>query len=194
MHAPETVHLCADTVVEPGAVIEPFVVFGPGVRIAAGAGSTASRISSGRRWQQTAQIGPYARLRPGSRIGAEARVGNFVEIKNTRAGARCEGQPPELPGRRHHRRPSERRCRHHHLQLRWVRISIATRIGAGAFIGSNTALVAPVSIGEGAVVAAGSTITRDVPDDGFAVARARQEVREHRAAKMRERLRPARRG
>jgi len=193
MHAPETVHLCADTVVEPGAVIEPFVVFGPGVSIGAGAVIHSFSHLERATVAAAAQIGPYARLRPGSRIGAEARVGNFVEIKNTvlEQGAKVNHLSylgDATIGGLANVGAGTITCNYDGFAKH------ATRIGAGAFIGSNTALVAPVSVGEGAFVAAGSTITRDVPDDGFAVARARQEVREHRAAKMRERLRPARRG
>ena len=193
MAAPDTVHLCADTEVEPGAVIEPYVVFGPGVRIGAGAvvhgfsHLEQAEIAAG------AAVGPFARLRPGTRIGPGARVGNFVEVKNSvlEAGAKANHLTylgDATIGSQANIGAGTITCNYDGFAKH------PTRIGAGAFIGSNTALVAPVSVGEGAIVAAGSTITRDVPDDGLAVARARQEIREHRASKLRERLRPARRG
>ena len=193
MPAPDTVHLCADTEIEPGAVIEPYVVIGPGVRIGAGAvihsfcHLEAAVVAAG------AAIGPYARLRPGTRIGPDARVGNFVEIKNSvlEAGAKANHLAylgDATVGGQANVGAGTITCNYDGFAKH------PTRIGAGAFIGSNTALVAPVSVGEGALVAAGSIITRDVPDDGFAVARARQETREHWASKLRERLRPARRG
>ena len=146
-----------------------------------------SRALDGRR--AAPQIGPFARLRPGSQIGEGAKVGNFVETKNTRLepGAKASHLSylgDATVGAAANIGAGTITCNYDGFG------KYATEIGAGAFIGSNTALVAPVTVGEGAIVAAGSTITRDVPDDGFAVARARQEVREHRAAKLRERLRP----
>ena len=186
--APDTVQLSFDSEIGPGAVIEPYVVLGPGVRIGAGAHVHSFSYLERSTVADRAEIGPFARLRPGSHIGEGAKVGNFVETKNTTLG----------PG-----------AKVSHLSyLGDTSIGAAanigagtitcnydgfgkyqTQIGAGAFIGSNTALVAPVSVGDGAIVAAGSTITDDVPADGFAVARARQETRTERAKQLRERLR-----
>jgi bifunctional UDP-N-acetylglucosamine pyrophosphorylase/glucosamine-1-phosphate N-acetyltransferase len=190
LHAPDTVHLCVDSEVAPGAVIEPYVVFGPGVRI--GPGAVVHSFSHLERAvvAERAEIGPFARLRPGSEIGAAAKVGNFVETKNTvlEAGAKA-GHLTYLGdttvGAEANIGAGTITCNYDGFAKH------ATRIGAGAFIGSNSALVAPVTVGDGAFVAAGSTITSDVPADGLAIARARQETREQQAARLRERLRPA---
>jgi bifunctional UDP-N-acetylglucosamine pyrophosphorylase/glucosamine-1-phosphate N-acetyltransferase len=188
MPAPGTVYLCADTELAPGAAIEPYVVFGPGVRVGPGA-----VIHSFSHLEQTvveskAEIGPFARLRPGSEIGAGAKIGNFVETKNTKlaAGAKANHLTylgDATVGAKANVGAGTITCNYDGFG------KYPTRIGEGAFIGSNTALVAPVSIGATAIVAAGSVVTCDVPDDGFAVARTRQETRENRAGRLRERLR-----
>ena len=106
----------------------------------------------------------------------KAKVGNFVELKKTRLGDGREGAAPVLPRGRHHRARGQHRRRHHHLQLRRPH-KHPTRIEAGAFIGSDTTLVAPVTVGEGAYVGAGSAITEDVPAGALALGRARQVVK-----------------
>jgi bifunctional UDP-N-acetylglucosamine pyrophosphorylase / glucosamine-1-phosphate N-acetyltransferase len=192
VHAPGTLHLCADTEVAPGVVIEPYVVLGPGVRIGAGATVRGFCHIEGATIAAGAEIGPFARLRPGSDIGEGAKIGNFVETKNTRLepGAKA-GHLSYLGdttvGAAANIGAGTITCNYDGFNKH------PTRIGAGAFIGSNTALVAPVTVGDQALVAAGSTITRDVPQGGFAIARARQETHAQRAERLRERLRHKRR-
>jgi bifunctional UDP-N-acetylglucosamine pyrophosphorylase/glucosamine-1-phosphate N-acetyltransferase len=176
MLAPETVFFSADTELAADVVIGPYVVFGPGVRIGAGAEIKPFSHLEDCVVGESATIGPYARLRPGADIGAGAHVGNFCEIKAATLG----------PG-----------AKVNHLSyIGDAKIGAGTNIGAGtitcnydgkakhrttigtdAFIGSNTALVAPVTVGDRARVAAGSVITDDVPDDALAFGRARQVVK-----------------
>ncbi len=176
MPAPETVHLSWDTEIGPGAVVEPYVVFGPGARIAGGARIRSFSHVEGAVVAAGAEVGPYARLRPGADLGPEVKVGNFVEVKNVAMargakanhlaylgdGAVGEGANVgagtifcNYDGFNKHR----------------------TEVGAGAFIGSNSALVAPVRLGDGAMTGPGSVIHEDVPDGALALGRARQEVR-----------------
>jgi bifunctional UDP-N-acetylglucosamine pyrophosphorylase/glucosamine-1-phosphate N-acetyltransferase len=193
LQAPDTLQLCADTEVGPGTVIEPYVILGPGVRIGAGAVIHSFSYLERSMVADHAEIGPFARLRPGSDIGERAKIGNFVETKNTRLepGAKASHLSylgDTTVGAAANIGAGTITCNYDGFG------KYPTRIGAGAFIGSNTALVAPVSVGDGAIVAAGSTITHDVPDDGFAVARARQDTHERRAELLRERLRRKKRG
>lgn len=186
MLAPETVFLSWDAVIEADVQIGPFVVFGPGVTVRSGAEIRAFSHLEGCIVESGATVGPYARLRPGAIIEEDARVGNFVEVKNSRM---------------------EKGAKANHLAyLGDARIGAGanigagtitcnydgfgkycTDIGAGAFIGSNSALVAPVQIGDGALVGAGSVITRDVSKDALAVARADQKEILGWAAKFRGR-------
>jgi bifunctional UDP-N-acetylglucosamine pyrophosphorylase / glucosamine-1-phosphate N-acetyltransferase len=188
LQAPGTLQLCFDSDVAPGAVIEPYVVLGPGVRIGAGAVVRSFSYLERSTVAAGAEVGPFARLRPGSDIGEGAKVGNFVETKNTRLerGAKAShlsylGDATVGPAA--NIGAGTITCNYDGFG------KYPTRIGGGAFIGSNTALVAPVTVGDGAIVAAGSTITRDIPEGAFAVARARQETHERRADSLRERLR-----
>jgi bifunctional UDP-N-acetylglucosamine pyrophosphorylase / glucosamine-1-phosphate N-acetyltransferase len=186
--APDTVQLSFDSEIGPGAVIEPYVVLGPGVRIGAGAHVHSFSYLERSSVAERAEIGPFARLRPGSHIGECAKVGNFVETKNTTLGPGAKASHLSYLGDTSIGAAANIgagtiTCNYDGFG------KYQTQIGAGAFIGSNTALVAPVSVGDGAIVAAGSTITDDVPADGFAVARARQETRAERAKQLRERLR-----
>ena len=193
LEAPGTLQLCADTEVGPGAVIEPYVVLGPGTRIGAGAVIHSFSYLERSTIAARAEIGPFARLRPGSDIGEGAKIGNFVEAKNTRLepGAKASHLSylgDTTVGAAANIGAGTITCNYDGFG------KYPTVIGAGAFIGSNTALVAPVTVGDGAIVAAGSTITRDVPADGFAIARARQDTHQHRAERLRERLRQKKRG
>ena len=190
MPAPETVFLAADCVVEPGAILEPYVVLGPGVRIAAGAVVHPFSHLEGAVVEAGAVVGPFARLRPGSLLEAEARVGNFVEIKATRLGKGAKANHlsylgDATIGAGANIGAGTITCNYDGFAKH------RTEIGAGAFVGSNTALVAPVRVGEGAIVGAGSTVTEDVPDDGLAIARGRQATIPGRAAELRARLRKA---
>ena len=183
--APETVTLCADTVLAPDVVVHPHVVFGPGVTVGEGAEIKAFSHLEGACVGAGAQVGPYARLRPGTALGADARVGNFVETKNARLadGAKANhltylGDADVAEGA--NVGAGTITCNYDGYR------KARTAIGAGAFIGSNTALVAPVHVGQGAIVGAGSTITRDVPDDAIAIARAEQRNRDDAARRFRE--------
>ncbi|MGM0583854.1 MAG: bifunctional UDP-N-acetylglucosamine diphosphorylase/glucosamine-1-phosphate N-acetyltransferase GlmU [Pseudomonadota bacterium] len=187
MTAPETVFLALDTRLGRDVTLGPNVVFGPGVTVEDGAEILPFCHLEGARVAAGARIGPYARLRPGAEIGAQAHVGNFVEIKNARldAGAKANHLTylgDAAVGAGANIGAGTITCNYDgYLKHR-------TEIGAGAFIGSNAALVAPVRIGQGATVGAGSVITQNVPDDALAVARGRQETREGGAKRLREKL------
>lgn len=174
MTAPETVFLSFDTHLEADVQLGHFVVFGPGVIVRSGAEIRAFSHLEGCVVERGAVVGPYARLRPGAVIGEQARIGNFVEVKNSKV---------------------ERGAKANHLTyLGDARVGEGanigagtitcnydgftkhkTEIGAGAFVGSNSALVAPVFIGDGVIVGAGSVVTRDVPSNALAVTRAEQK-------------------
>ncbi|MCW0232621.1 MAG: bifunctional UDP-N-acetylglucosamine diphosphorylase/glucosamine-1-phosphate N-acetyltransferase GlmU [Ferrovibrio sp.] len=184
MTAPETVYLRSDTTFGRDVTIEPFVVFGPKVSVGNDVVIRSHSHIEGATIGAGATIGPFARLRPGAKIAEDAHIGNFVEIKNASV---------------------ERGAKVNHLTyIGDARIGATanigagtitcnydgfdkhhTDIGAGAFIGSNSALVAPVKIGAGAIVAAGSVITRDVPADALSLGRGRQEDKPGLAAKFR---------
>ncbi len=187
MQAPETVHLCHDTEIEADAVIEPNVVFGPGVTVAAGARIRAFSHLEGASVGRNAEVGPFARLRPGADLGEKAKVGNFCEVKKAVIDAGAKVNHLTYIGDAHigagaNIGAGTITCNYdgfskHH-----------TEIGAGAFIGSNSSLVAPVSIGAGAYVASGSVVTQDVPDDALAFGRARQENKPGLGRRLREKL------
>ena len=185
--APDTVYLAFDTVIGRDTVIEPNVVFGPGVTVESGALIRAFSHLEGCHVSRGAKIGPYARLRPGAELAEDTHVGNFVEIKNAQI---AEG------------------AKVNHLSyIGDADVGAKTNIGAGtitcnydgvmkhrtvigerAFIGSNTMLVAPVTVGNDAMTATGSVITKDVPAEAMAVARARQENKPGLAVKLFEKL------
>jgi bifunctional UDP-N-acetylglucosamine pyrophosphorylase/glucosamine-1-phosphate N-acetyltransferase len=184
MQAPETVFLAADTKLGSDVTVGPYVVFGPGVVVEDGAVIHPFCYLEGAHVGVGVSLGPFARLRPGADLGANSRVGNFVEVKGATLG---EG------------------AKANHLAYigdanvgAGVNIGAGTifcnydgetkhrsEVGKGAFIGSNSALVSPVTIGEGAYVATGSVITDDVPADALVFARARQVVKENRAKALR---------
>jgi bifunctional UDP-N-acetylglucosamine pyrophosphorylase/glucosamine-1-phosphate N-acetyltransferase len=184
--APETVYLSFDTMLEADVQIGPFVVFGPGVTIRSGAEIRAFSHLEGCRVEKGAIVGPYARLRPGAVIEENAHIGNFVEVKNTRVekGAKANHLTylgDARVGAGANIGAGTITCNYdgfdkHH-----------TDIGAGAFIGSNVALVAPVTVDDGAFVAAGSTITKDVSKDALAVTRAQQTEKAGWAKELRTR-------
>ncbi len=177
---PKSVFFAADTKLGCDVVIGPNVVFGVGVEIADNVEIRPFSHIEGTKIASGAVIGPYARLRPGTEIGANARVGNFVEIKNTVFGAGAKANHLSYLGDADIGAMSNIgagtiTCNYDgYLKARTV-------IGADAFIGSNSALVAPVKIGDGAIVGAGSVITRDVDADAIAVSRAEQVSRAGRA-------------
>ncbi len=185
MPAPETVFFSHDTRVGAGTTIEPNVVFAPGVSIGKTAQIRAFSHLEGAKVGDGAQVGPYARLRPGADIGADAHIGNFVEVKNVKVGEGAKAN--------------------HLAYLGDGEIGAKANIGAGtifcnydgffkyrtvvgesAFIGSNSSLVAPVTIGAGGYVGSGSVITDNVPPDALAIARGRQIAKQGRAKEFRE--------
>jgi bifunctional UDP-N-acetylglucosamine pyrophosphorylase/glucosamine-1-phosphate N-acetyltransferase len=187
--APDTVFLAADTELEEGALIGPYVVFGPGVRVGERATILPFCHLEGVSIGEGAQIGPFARFRPESEIGAGAKVGNFVEVKNSalEPGAKANHLSyigDARVGAKANVGAGTIVCNYDGFAKH------RTEIGAGAFIGSNTALVAPVTIGDGAVVGAGSTITKDVPADSLSIARGEQRDILDGAARLRARRAP----
>jgi bifunctional UDP-N-acetylglucosamine pyrophosphorylase / glucosamine-1-phosphate N-acetyltransferase len=185
MIAPETVFLSADTTFGMDVTIEPFVVIGPGVSIADGAVihsfSHIVEASIGKK----ASIGPYARLRPGTSLGEGVRIGNFVEAKAATLDAGVKVNHLSYVGDTHvganaNIGAGTITCNYDGFSKH------RTEIGAGAFIGTNSSLVAPVKIGNRAYVGSGSVITRDVPDDAMAVERSQQTNREGGAARYRQ--------
>jgi len=184
MVAPETVHLAADTVLGRDVTIEPYVVFGPGVTVGDGALIRSFSHIEGAAIGRGASVGPFARLRPGATLGEKVRIGNFVEVKESDIGARTAVNHltyigDASVGAETNIGAGTITCNYDGQQKN------RTAIGSNAFIGSNSALVAPVSIGNGAYVGSGSVITRDVPPDSLAVSRARQAVKEGWAARLR---------
>ena len=182
--APETVYLCADTKFGSDVVVEPFVVFGEKVTVEDGAVIHSFSHIAGAHIGKSVSVGPFARLRSGTRLGDGARIGNFVEVKEAaiEAGAKAN----------------------HLTYLGDASVGANANIGAGtitcnydgaakhrteiardAFIGSNSALVAPVKIGEGAYVGSGSVITHDVPKGALAIGRSRQIIKEDGVKRLR---------
>ncbi|MFN4090246.1 MAG: bifunctional UDP-N-acetylglucosamine diphosphorylase/glucosamine-1-phosphate N-acetyltransferase GlmU [Alphaproteobacteria bacterium] len=184
--APETVFLSSDTKIGRDVTIGPNVVFGPGVTLDDEVEVRAFSHLEGAHVARGAVVGPFARLRPGTTIGENAHIGNFVEVKKTvvedgakinhltyigdaRVGAGANVGAGTIT------------CNYDGFEKNF------TDIGAGAFIGSNSALVAPVTIGAGAIIGAGSTVTRDVPPDGMSIERGEEKIVEGGARKFRAR-------
>ncbi len=169
--APDTVFFAHDTRLGRDVTIEPNVVFGPGVTIADDVTIHAFSHLEGATVATKADVGPYARLRPGAVLGEGSRVGNFVEVKNTTLGVGAKANHltylgDATVGANVNIGAGTITCNYDGF------FKYRTEIGAGAFIGSNSALVAPVKIGDGALVAAGSVVTRDVDADALALVRA----------------------
>ncbi len=184
MQAPETIFLCADTQIEADVFIEPFVVFGPGVSIASGTRIRAHSHIEGATIGPDCEIGPFARLRPGTVLGNGAKIGNFVETKKAILGDGAKANHltylgDVTVGAKANIGAGTITCNYDGF------FKYQTVIGAGAFIGSNSALVAPVTIGDGAIVAAGSTVTRDVSGDALALVRPDQTEKPGWAARFR---------
>ncbi|WP_207476390.1 bifunctional UDP-N-acetylglucosamine diphosphorylase/glucosamine-1-phosphate N-acetyltransferase GlmU [Arenibaculum pallidiluteum] len=183
---PGTVWFSADTRVGRDVVIGPNTFFGPGVEIGDRVEIRGFCHFEGVRIAAGAQIGPFARLRPGAEIGPDAHIGNFVEIKNARIeqGAKVNHLSyvgDARVGAKANIGAGTITCNYDGF------LKSHTDIGAGAFIGSNTALVAPIAVGDGAIVGAGSVLTQDVPAQALAVARGRQRVIEDWAISFRKR-------
>lgn len=186
MIAPETVFLAFDTQIAQDVLIEPNVVFGPGVTIESGAIIHAFSHLEGAHVGAEATVGPYARLRPGANLGPHSKVGNFCEVKKAEIGAGAKVNHltyigDAFVGEKTNIGAGTITCNYDGVNKH------ITRIGANAFIGSNSSLVAPVSIGDGALVASGSVVTQDVPADAVAFGRARQDIKPGRAKILRER-------
>jgi len=200
---PATTFVGEDVVVEAGAVLRPFTlleghttvragaVIGPFVRLVDVEVGPGAEILDHCLLRQSvveagASVGPFTHVRPESRIAERARVGNFVELKKTALGAGSKAQHLSYLGDATigpgvNVGAGTITCNYDGVDKH------PTRIEAGAFVGSDTTLVAPVTIGEGAYVAAGSTITEDVPKDALALGRARQVTKPGWAARQRER-------
>jgi len=181
---PRSVFLCADTELAPDVTVGPNVVFGPGVKVAPGAEILAFSHLEGCNIGPRCIVGPFARLRPGTVLGTDVHIGNFVEVKAALLGDGVKAS--------------------HLTYLGDAEVGDATNVGAGtitcnydgvakhrtkigakAFIGSDVALVAPVNVGDGAIIGAGSVITEDVEADALALGRGRQVVKPGRAAAIR---------
>ncbi len=188
MIAPETVFLSYDTVLEADVQVGPYVVFAPGVTVRSGAEIKAFSHLEGAEVGTRALVGPYARLRPGAIIEEDVHIGNFVEVKKARIekGAKANhltyiGDARVGPGA--NIGAGTITCNYDGFDKHF------TDIGAGAFIGSNSALVAPVKVGDGVYVGAGSVITKAVADNALAVTRAEQKELPGWAEKFRNRKR-----
>ena len=185
--APDTVWFAHDTVLARDVVIEPNVVFGPGVRIADGATIHAFSHIEGANIGERAEVGPYARLRPGAVLGKKSKVGNFVEMKKAVLGEGAKASHLTYLGDAEvgagaNIGAGTITCNYDgYFKYRTV-------IGAGAFVGSNSALVAPVTIGAGAIVGAGSVVTADVEADALVLVRPPQEVKPGWAKRFRDRM------
>jgi bifunctional UDP-N-acetylglucosamine pyrophosphorylase/glucosamine-1-phosphate N-acetyltransferase len=184
---PESVWFAYDTRLGRDVTVEPHVVFGPGVQVADGATIHAFSHIEGATIGFKASIGPFARIRPGTRLGDRARVGNFVELKKAEVGEGAKVNHLSYVGdasvgARANIGAGTITCNYDGFG------KYRTEIGAGAFIGSNTALVAPVRIGDGAIVGAGSVITDDVEADSLAVERTEQRGIAGWAKRFRERM------
>jgi len=184
--APDTVFISADTVIEPEATIAQYVVFGPGVTVRKGAEIRAFCHIENAEIGANAIVGPFARLRGGAKLDDGVDLGNFVEIKNAHLETGVKAHHLTYIGDAHvgaraNIGAGTITCNYDGVSKH------RTEIGANAFIGSNAALVAPVKIGEGAIVAAGSVITEEVPDNALALGRARQVTKPGRADTIRTR-------
>jgi bifunctional UDP-N-acetylglucosamine pyrophosphorylase / glucosamine-1-phosphate N-acetyltransferase len=184
MIAPETVFLSTDTTFGRDVVIEPYVVFGEKVTIEDGAVIHAFSHLAGAHVGKKCSVGPFARLRPGTRLGEGARVGNFVETKEAAIAAGAKANHLSYIG-------DASVGANANIGAGTITCNFdgtakhRTTIGQDAFIGSNSALVAPVEIGDGAYVGSGSVITGNVPADALAIGRARQVVKENWATRLR---------
>ncbi|WP_156678834.1 bifunctional UDP-N-acetylglucosamine diphosphorylase/glucosamine-1-phosphate N-acetyltransferase GlmU [Sphingomonas profundi] len=185
--APDTVWFAHDTRIGRDVTVEPNVFFGPGAVVADGVTIRAFSHIEGATIAAGAEIGPYARLRPGAEIGAKAKVGNFVEVKQARLGAGAKANHLSYIGDADigagaNIGAGTITCNYDGF------FKYRTVVGANAFIGSNSALVAPVSVGEGAIVGAGTVLTRGVAAGALAIVRAPQQDKDGWATRFRERM------
>jgi len=188
--APETVFLSADTALGRDCVVGPFVVFGPKVTVGEGVHIPAFCHMTEAKIGDRAVIGPFARLRPGADLGQDVHIGNFVEIKNSRLEAGVKANHlayvgDSTVGAGTNVGAGAITCNYDGVE------KFRTEIGKGVFIGTNVSLVAPVSVGDGAFLAAGSVITGDVPADAMAIARGPQVTKPGRAKLWRDKRKAA---
>lgn len=180
---PDTVYFSYDTAFEPDVMVGPNVVFGPGVTVGRGAEIKAFCHLEGVSVGEAASVGPFARLRPGTVLERGVKVGNFVEVKNAVMGAGAKASHLSYIG--DSEVGAEANIGAGTITCNYDGyFKHRTTIGEGAFIGSNTALVAPVRVGAWAIVGAGSVVTQDVEKDTLAIARGVQANKEGRAAKI----------
>jgi bifunctional UDP-N-acetylglucosamine pyrophosphorylase/glucosamine-1-phosphate N-acetyltransferase len=182
---PASVFLSADTEMGKDVTIEPHVVIGPEVVIGDNVEILAFSHIEGARIADGVRVGPFARLRPGAEIGRNAHIGNFVEVKKAKIGEGAKANHlayigDASVGARSNIGAGTITCNYDGYEKH------RTEIGADVFVGSNTALVAPVTVGDRSNIAAGSVITRNVPEDGLAIARGEQAVKDGWAKKYRE--------
>ncbi len=188
--APETVFFAYDTYIGRDAIVGPNVVFGPGVTVESGAEILPFCHLEGCHISRGARVGPFARLRPGAELAEDVRIGNFVEIKNAIIDEGSKINHLAYVADAHV-------GEHTNIGAGTVTCNYdgvfkhRTEIGKRAFIGSDTMLVAPVTIGDGAMTGSGSTITEDVPPGAIAIGRARQVNKPGLAIKLMEKLRAA---
>jgi bifunctional UDP-N-acetylglucosamine pyrophosphorylase/glucosamine-1-phosphate N-acetyltransferase len=187
MVAPETVFFAWDTEIAGGATVEPYVVFASGVKVETGAVIRSFSHLEGAVVRSGALIGPYARLRPGADIGPDAHIGNFVEVKNVTVGPGAKANHLAYlgdgsVGANANIGAGTIFCNYDGF------FKYETHIGEGAFIGSNSALVAPRKIGAGAYIGSGSVITKDVAADALSLERAEQVEKPGWAAAFRTRM------
>lgn len=183
---PNSVYFSYDTSIGRDVTIEPNVIFGPGVDVADGVKIKAFSHIEGAKIGPHAEIGPFARLRPGTNLAESTKVGNFVEVKNANVGAGTKLSHLSYIGdadigAKTNIGAGTITCNYDGINKH------RTLIGEGAFVGSNSSLVAPISIGDNAYIASGSTLTSDVPEDALALGRARQENKTGYAPKLRAR-------
>ncbi|UWQ22808.1 bifunctional UDP-N-acetylglucosamine diphosphorylase/glucosamine-1-phosphate N-acetyltransferase GlmU [Jannaschia sp. W003] len=187
---PATVHFAFDTHLGRDVVVEPHVVFGPGVTVESGATIRAFSHLEGAHVSEACVVGPYARLRPGTELDRGAKVGNFVEVKAAQVDEGAKINHLSYVGDAHV-------GAHANVGAGTITCNYdgvgkhRTTIGAHAFIGSNTMLVAPVAVGDEAMTGSGSVVTRDVPDGALALSRARQENKDGMARRLMAKLRAA---
>ena len=188
MPAPETVHFSYDTVIGRDAIIEQNVVFGPGVTVESGAQIRAFSHLEGAHVARGCVVGPYARLRPGAELAEDVKIGNFVEIKASTLDEGAKVNHLSYVGDAHigaraNIGAGTITCNYDGVMKH------NTSIGEAAFIGSNTMLVAPITIGQDAMTASGSVITRDVPAGDLAIARSKQDNKAGFSVKLMNKLR-----
>ena len=188
MPAPETVHFSFDTVIGRDAIIEQNVVFGPGVTVESGAQIRAFSHLEGVHVARGCVVGPYARLRPGAELAEDVKIGNFVEIKASTLDEGAKVNHLSYIGDAHigaraNIGAGTITCNYDGVMKHH------TSIGEAAFIGSNTMLVAPITVGQDAMTASGSVITRDVPAGDLAIARSKQDNKAGFSVKLMNKLR-----